>query len=223
MFEVIQAIEDPYQSKYYQSIISEHPIKDVRDLALFKLLFFTKIEKYSKYKDEYFEKYKAQFPDGKFIKTVMREFSPDRAIVIGKMIPDFKLPRLENLKDSISAKDLLGKYTLIDVWGTWCAPCRVEMPHLDSAYKLFKNKNFNILSIAFDNSPATVQKLREGKWKMPWTHAFATGLYDNPIADIFQITGVPTVFLIDPQGKIIETDENLKRENLIPTLQKYLK
>ena len=58
---------------------------------------------------------------------------------------------------------------------------------------------------------------------MPWTHAFVTGMYENPIADSFQIIGVPTVFLIDPEGKIIEDDSNLRGEDLIPTLQKHIK
>ena len=223
LFEVIQAMEAPYHNEYYQSIIADHPNQDVRDLALYQLLFYTQVEKYSKYKDEYFAKYKAQFPNGNSIKRVIREYSPERAIDIGKMIPDFKLPKLENLKDTLSANDLRGKYTLVDVWGTWCAACRIEMPHLDSAYNQFKDKGFNIISIAFDKSPEIVQKYREGKWKMPWTHAYVTGMYENPIADSFQIIGVPTVFLIDPQGKIIETRENLRGDKLIPTLQKYMK
>lgn len=58
---------------------------------------------------------------------------------------------------------------------------------------------------------------------MPWTHAFVTGMYENPIADSFQIIGVPMVFLIDPDGKIIEDDSNLRGDNLITTLQKNLK
>ena len=133
------------------------------------------------------------------------------------------MSKLENIGETLTPKDLLGKYTLIDVWGTWCAPCRLEIPHLDSAYNQFKDKGFNIFSIAFDRSPEAVQNFRKGKWAMPWTHAFATGLYENAIADKFQIIKVPTVFLIDPQGKIIETEENLRGDRLIPTLQKYLK
>ena len=223
LFCVIDAIESPYTNSYYQSVIAEHPNPNVRDLALYKLLEWTASKKYSQYKDEYFEKYKTQFPNGRHIKTALRKYSPERAITIGKLIPNFKLPRLENLNDTLTHIDLRGKYTLVDVWGTWCASCRSEMPYLDSAFNMFKDKNFNIISIAFDKSPEAIQKFREGKWKMPWTHAFATGMYENPIADSFQITGVPSVFLIDPQGKIIETEDNLRGDDLIPTLRKYLK
>ncbi len=223
LFYIIEAIESPFTNSYYQNVVANHPNPDVRDLALYKLLENTDAEKYKQYRAEYVQKYKTQFPKGRYIKTALRKYSPERAIEVGKMIPDFILPRLENLKDSISAKDLRGKYTLVDIWGTWCAPCRSEMPHLDSAYNMFKDKNFNIISIAFDRTPETVQKFREGKWKMPWTHAFVTGMYENPIADSFQIIGVPTVFLIDPEGKIIEDDSNLRGEDLIPTLQKYIK
>ena len=223
LFYIIEAIESPFTNSYYQNVVANHPNPDVRDLALYKLLENTEAEKYKQYRDEYIQKYKTQFPNGRYIKTALRKYSPDRAIEIGKTIPDFKLPRLENLKDTLTANDLRGKYTLVDIWGTWCAPCRSEMPYLDSAFNIFKDKNFNIISIAFDRTPETVQKFREGKWKMPWTHAFVTGMYENPIADSFQIIGVPTVFLIDPNGKIIEDDSNLRGEDLIPTLQKHIK
>lgn len=223
LFYVIEAIESPYHNEFLKNIMKEHPSPELREDILYKLLAGTKKDKYKQYQHEYYTKYCSEYPNGKHIKHAIREFSPERAIEIGKMIPNFKLAKLENLNDTLSPKDLLGKYTLIDVWGTWCSPCRLEIPHLDSAYNQFKDKGFNIFSIAFDRSPEAIQKFREGKFKMPWTHAFATGLYENPIADIFQITGVPTVFLIDPQGKIIETRENLRGDKLIPTLQKYLK
>ncbi len=222
-FFIAEAIENPFKSKFLQDMAANNPSESTRERTLYSLLSATRSDKYKKYQKEYFEKFKKLYPNGKNIKSVLREFNPEKNIEIGKTIPDFSLAKLENLNDTISATDLKGKYYLLDVWGTWCGPCRLEMPHLDSAYAMFKDKNFGILSIAFDLSPADVIEFRKGKWKMPWLHAFATGLYKNPIADIFQITGVPFIFLIDPNGKIIEDARSLRGERLIPTLQKYLK
>ncbi|MBV4357606.1 TlpA disulfide reductase family protein [Pinibacter aurantiacus] len=94
---------------------------------------------------------------------------------------------------------LKGKYVVIDFWASWCVPCRKSFPHMREVYQTFKSKDFEMLSISIDKDKAAWLKA-VAQENNPWVQT----LDDNAVADKgFAITGVPTTYLIDPQGKII--------------------
>ncbi|MDT3741256.1 MAG: TlpA disulfide reductase family protein [Candidatus Kapabacteria bacterium] len=224
-------IENP---EYIYKVLSSNHTDKTKAGILSLLVRYCSYNQLENLKDKYYEKLQAEYADTKEAKMAKGEFGKDKAIQVGKIIPDFTLKNLDNESELITPKSLAGKYVLVDVWGTWCVPCLMELPSLIKAYDTFKSKNFTIFSVAIDASAETVRKFRESKKKMPWLkpeeqiesnlpwmHSYA-GNWDCDITSIFEVNGVPETFLIEPEGKIIAID-GLRGDELIETLDKLIK
>ena len=213
--------KDFSNSLYLKKIIDLHHSESTAWLVLYAIRLSVR-SKDTVNLNKYYSILKDKFPNSKQLQYANSEFSKDKKIIVGGQIPEFKFANLDNTNDTISTSTLKGKYVLVDLWGTWCGPCMLEMKYLDSAYKAFKDKNFTIYSLAVDANSKVVQNFRKNKWQMPWLHSLAEGAWDSEAVKLFEVVGVPKTFLIDPDGKIIETD-NLRQEKLYQTLEKYLK
>jgi len=102
--------------------------------------------------------------DNKMNKTAIVK-DIDKPIQKGKLFPPLKLETLNG--DSISVKDFIGKYVVINWWATGCGPCRAEILGLDSLVDKYKNNsNVVFLAVAFDNKVAlgNFLKLKEFKY-----------------------------------------------------------
>ena len=104
-------------------------------------------------------------------------------------------------------EDLKGKYAYIDVWATWCGPCRGEIPFLQKVEEKYQGKNIAFVSISID-----VQKDFE-KWKkfvndkqLGGIQLFADKDWNSDFVKNLGINGIPRFILIDPTGKIVNTD-----------------
>lgn len=209
------------ESKYLSEFNRLHKDNDIKAEYLSAMINYFNKDNDSVNVKKYLAKVMSEYPKTRAAKSARMRYSDDLAIKVGKQVPKFSLVSIDDTTRIISSETIHGKYTLMDFWGTWCGPCLMEMENVHKAYDRFKDKNFQMLSIALDAHPNNVKKFREGKWKMPWMHAFADGMFESKIAETFEITGVPTVILIDPSGKIVDTD-NLRGEELEKTLAKFL-
>ena len=116
---------------------------------------------------------------------------------VGSKVANFILPDPQG--KPVDFKSMKGKYVLIDFWASWCAPCRKSFPHMREVYKTFKSKDFEIYSISIDENKKAWLKAVVDEAN-PWPQS----LDDKNINQSgFAVTGVPSTFLIDPQGKII--------------------
>lgn len=123
----------------------------------------------------------------------------------GKPSPEFNYENHKGGQTKLS--DLKGKYVYIDIWATWCAPCRQEIPFLQKIEKKYENKNITFVSISID------QKKDYEKWKSFVTDKNLGGiqlLADNDWNSEFilkyEIRGIPRFILIDPNGNIVSSD-----------------
>jgi peroxiredoxin len=228
---ILGNIENP---EYLNSVLKTKLDKEKKAGILAVLVGYCNNNKYTELQDKYYNTLISDYPDTKEAKNAKFRFGKDKTISIGKQIPDFSLVNIDNKNEKITPEYLKGKYVLVDVWGTWCLPCIMELPNLVEAYNKFKDKNFTIYSVAIDASESNVTKFRENKNKMPWLkpeeqiesnlpwlHSYA-GTWESDMVAKFEVTGVPSTFLIDPLGKIIAI-EGLRGEELIKTLEKFIK
>jgi thiol-disulfide isomerase/thioredoxin len=123
----------------------------------------------------------------------------------GTVSPSFKY---ENHKGGFtSLEDLKGKYVYIDVWATWCGPCRQEIPFLQKTEEAYHGKNIEFVSISVDE-----QKNHE-KWKqfvkdknLGGIQLLADKDWKSDFVQGFKINGIPRFILISPEGKIVSAD-----------------
>jgi thiol-disulfide isomerase/thioredoxin len=133
----------------------------------------------------------------------------------GALAPVFSLPDVNG--KTVSVKDYLGRYVLIDFWASWCSPCRMENPNVVKAYQRYKDKGFTVLGVSLDDKK---EKWLEAIAKdgLTWTHVSDLGGWKSPPVAQYNVSGVPFSVLVDPAGKIIGT--NLKGVELQQTLEK---
>lgn len=129
--------------------------------------------------------------------------------VIGEAMLDFTQNDTEDHPVQFAA--FKGQYVLVDFWASWCGPCRGENPNVLKAYDKYKDKNFTVIGVSLDN--------KSEKWKkaikddnMPWTQLSDLKGWKNEVSTYYGIQGIPSNFLVDPQGKIIA--KNLRGEAL---------
>jgi thiol-disulfide isomerase/thioredoxin len=105
----------------------------------------------------------------------------------------------------VSLKQNLGKVTLIDFWASWCAPCREENPNVVALYKELHGKGLNIISVSLDEDAAK-WKDAIAKDKLTWIQVSNLKEMKDPIALQYNITQIPTTYLLDASGKIVAID-----------------
>ena len=115
---------------------------------------------------------------------------------IGKPAIDFKVTDLNG--EALSLEKYRGKIILLDFWATWCPPCIQEMPHLKQTYAKFKNQDFTIIGISVDRGLEPLKSFVSEE-NITWPQHFDNG---GPIAKMYNITHIPTTFLIDGKGII---------------------
>jgi len=146
-----------------------------------------------------------------------------RKTAVGAVAPAFQVPSLENPPIEFTLETFKGKWVLIDFWATWCSYCRLELPFMHQAWERFKDKPFEILSLSFDQKATDVAPFRRNPaTPMPWKHAFIQGAKKSPVAQAYGVLGIPKAILVDPTGKIVATDGELKGKQLEKTLEKFL-
>ncbi|MFO0823787.1 MAG: TlpA disulfide reductase family protein [Gemmataceae bacterium] len=118
-------------------------------------------------------------------------------LTVGKVLPDAASEDLDGKKVKIS--DYRGKVVVLDIWATWCPPCRAMIPHERELVKNLKDKPFVFISVSADADKDTLVKFLE-KEPMPWTHWWA-GPKGAPIVD-YRVQFYPTIYILDEKGVI---------------------
>lgn len=135
--------------------------------------------------------------------------------VIGAPLKDFLEKDLEGQPLSIASRK--GKVVLIDFWATICPPCVHEMPNLIKVYEKYHEKGFEIIGISLDRDKDSLTTFLKEK-KMTWPQYFDGKSFDGKLATLYGIDRMPTTFLLDREGKLIEAD--LRGEELEAAVEK---
>ena len=133
---------------------------------------------------------------------------------IGSIAPNFTGPGLND--EIISFSDIDSKVIMIDFWASWCAPCRVENPFYVYLNTKFKTSEFQIVGVSLDRDKESWKNAIKTDGLVDWIHISHTMFWNEPIARLYNITQMPTAFILDSNKKIIAMDvKGDDLENLI--------
>lgn len=163
------------------------------------------VQKYAKQVDPMLQYYKKYIHNTRALKTELAK---------GKVSPTFE--GYENYNGgTTSLSDLKGKYTYIDVWATWCGPCKAEIPALKELEKEYNGKNIQFVSLSIDDDKAhggSWEKARKN-WKTMVSNKELGGIqliapegWKSEFVRAYKISGIPRFILIDPNGNIVSPD-----------------
>lgn len=167
------------------------------------------------------EKQHLKYPDNQFVMQLCALADRDRLPVLtGDRFPDAALPMANG--DTVLLHTLLGsRLTVVDIWASWCAPCRHENREmLAPLWARFQGKGLQILGYSIDSSPASWRSAI-AKDAAVWPQASHLSGDAAPLLETIRITTIPANFILDAQGKIVA--KNLHGEALKVFLEDYLK
>lgn len=138
---------------------------------------------------------------------------------VGKPSPNFE--NYENFKGGkTSLADLKGKYVYIDLWATWCGPCKKEIPSLKKVEAEYHDKNIEFVSISLDNGRGYKADTKEAAailskegWKkmvsekeLTGVQLFADNGFLSTFAQEFKVNSIPRFILLDTEGNVVTAD-----------------
>jgi cytochrome c biogenesis protein CcmG/thiol:disulfide interchange protein DsbE len=143
----------------------------------------------------------------------------EATIAVGEATPDRELPVLGGSGQG-SIADYRGRWVLVNLWASWCVPCRQEAPVLDEFARRYRGRNVTVLGIDVqDNSEDALAFLRE--FDVRYRQLRSVG---DERSEAFGSTGVPENFLVDPRGRLAliwrgPVDREFLADNVVPLVQ----
>lgn len=107
----------------------------------------------------------------------------------------------------VSFSDFRGKYVYVDLWATWCGPCKAEIPHMKKMEEDYHGKNIVFMSVSMDK-PKDNQKWKDyvAKEQLKGIQIMVDKDFESEIAKTYNVRSIPRFLLFDPQGKIVSTN-----------------
>ncbi|MGF6847281.1 thiol-disulfide isomerase/thioredoxin [Chitinophaga sp. W3I9] len=145
----------------------------------------------------------ARYPwltEAKLLKeTIITNKAQAMRLKAGQPMPSVKYP---DANGSLAGLEKYkGKYLLVDFWASWCGPCRQAIPKVKELYESYKAKGFEVVSISIDTDKNAWEKAMKEE-AMPWEQLLSDN--KDKTMEQFQFSGIPTMYLVDTEGKIME-------------------
>ena len=159
-----------------------------------------------------------EFPDSQFV-TMIKGARRQRE-GIGK---PFELEFTDAISGStISMAGLKGKVVVIDFWATWCGPCVAEMPTMKKLYEKFHGQGVEFLGISLDQpkEKGGLDALKKfvKEQEIRWPQYYQGKFWEGDFSRSWGINSIPSMFVVDQEGKLVSVEARGKLEELIPEL-----
>lgn len=189
----------------------EHEVKRLKQLikanetnpGVVYLLATLPVEKEEEFFEAALSKLLLKHPQLAEAKQLKKEYTEKKALrnalKAGSQIPS--LVYNDPNGKPIDIRSFEGKVTLIDFWASWCGPCRKAIPEMKELYAKYKEKGFEVLSVSVDTDNNAWRKAMTEE-EMPWPQVLSPDK-NKTLAD-FMVIGIPTLYLVDRNGKIID-------------------
>lgn len=155
-------------------------------------------------------------PNGTEIRLRPTVAQKRKAIDIRTDVPDWTATTLSGRE--LGASSLEGKYVLLDFWGSWCAPCVEAIPKLKEVYDRYRDQNFEIVGIAAEGE-ASVQNATD-RFGIEWPQVADE---DGSYSSMFLVQGYPAYYLVGPDGTVLATGKQLRKNGFDSVLDEYLR
>jgi peroxiredoxin len=121
-------------------------------------------------------------------------------VTVGSKAPDFKATTIDGVPQTKTLENYKGQIVLLNVWATWCLPCRTEMPSIEALHDRYAARGLKVVAVSIDN-PGTEDAIRKFRDQYGLTFEI---LHDasGRIKQDYQTTGVPETFVIGRDGVI---------------------
>ena len=143
----------------------------------------------------------AYITDPQMLREYKKEFESHDLTAPGRPSPDFTATDLAG--KSYTLADFRGKYLYIDMWATWCAPCKAELPHFRELVKKFEGRNIAFLGLSVDKDKAAWEKMAASGQLAGVQLLLGSG---SRFQSDYNIEGIPHFILLDKEGKIVNAD-----------------
>ncbi len=153
----------------------------------------------------YLEKLDPKVASSQLAQDLKTNLDSLKKVDVGSAAPDFSAQTPTG--ETMSLKDAMGKYTIIDFWASWCKPCRMENPNVVNVYNKYHDKGLNIISVSLDKAGQKdkwIQAIKDDN--MTWFHVSNLQFWQDPIAKQYNVRSIPATFLLDENGLIIDKD-----------------
>ncbi|EHQ25930.1 TlpA family protein disulfide reductase [Mucilaginibacter paludis] len=196
-------VKSTFIREYYASRMVNSIIKQVKDTAV---------------KEKAYHDFMAVVTDPYYKEQVTGIYNNYKNMISRAPAPDFTYTDINGKQ--VSLKDLRGKYVYIDVWATWCAPCKAGLPFLAKIEDEYRGKNIQFVSLDVDkiaNKPEWASYVKEHN--LPGIQLMADNDFNSDFIRKFNVNSIPRCILIDPAGNIVSGDAS---DPTSPELRKQL-
>ena len=136
------------------------------------------------------------------IKQKINQAKANKKVTVGDIAPDFTAPNPDG--DLITMSKIKGKVTIIDFWASWCKPCRVENPTYVRLYEKYHDKGLEIISFSLDRENQKQRWIDAiAKDQLTWYNVSNLKFWNDPVAELYNVTSIPAAFIIDDKGTVI--------------------
>ncbi|MEC2075732.1 thiol-disulfide oxidoreductase ResA [Metabacillus fastidiosus] len=144
-------------------------------------------------------------------------FANKEKVKVGDEVPDFVLTDLNGQKHQLS--EYRGKGVFLNFWGTWCKPCELEMPYMENQYNYYKNHGVEVLAVNVAESNVAVQSfVTRNNLSFPILLD-----KDKQVLDGYGVGPLPTTFLIDKNGKVVDIVTSTMTERAVRDYMEKIK
>ncbi len=174
----------------------------------------------AKQREEYFSKFGNLFAKSgdrqlaRYGKKLAKGGKGRASDLVGKPL---ELEGITDLGTPLDWSSYRGSVVVVDFWATWCGPCLREMPHLRTLYDELSDSGLDVVAVSLDEDLEALAKFLEEK-KLPWPNL--VGENARQLATKHDVRGIPTMMLIDQQGKIVAVTHHV--DSLRPQIKKLL-
>lgn len=198
---VAEAVSNPYIKNYWHYRFASQALKTSEDLQE---------------ADSIYQAFKSTNSHPAFASVMEKAYERIKKYTKGAPAPEFEYQTVAGEKVKLSS--LRGNFVYIDVWATWCGPCKAEIPNLKKVEEHYRDKNIKFVSISVD-------ELKDAqKWKdyvinneLKGVQLMSDNAFNSSFIQDFNIISIPRFILIDTEGKIISANAYRPSNKLLRT------